>query len=121
MKIDIQARDFRLTEALKGHAQRRLRFALTSLDNYIQRVVIHLSDINGPRGGADKRCQIKILLDGMPPVVVKDTQVDLYAAIDRTADRARRTLVRKINRTKDLFRKGPRPGFEEDELPMLAQ
>jgi hypothetical protein len=51
MQIDIKARDFPLTEALRTHAERRLRLALTRCSDYIQRVVMRLCDDNGPRGG----------------------------------------------------------------------
>ncbi|MEN8180163.1 MAG: HPF/RaiA family ribosome-associated protein [Pseudomonadota bacterium] len=53
MKIDIQTRNFSLTDALRSHAERRLRFALTFCDDQIKRVVMRLSDANGPRGGGD--------------------------------------------------------------------
>ncbi len=59
---------------------------------------MRLSDINGPRGGADKRCHLQVVLDGLPDVVIKDTEANLYVAIDRATDRAERTLVRKIDR-----------------------
>ena len=54
MQINIQAKSFSLTNALRSHIQRRLRFTLTSSADYIQRVMVRLSDINGPRGGSDK-------------------------------------------------------------------
>ena len=54
MQIDIQTRNFGLTQALRNHAERRLRFALTSAGNHVQRIIVRLSDINGPRGGEDK-------------------------------------------------------------------
>jgi len=105
MQIDIQTRRFSLTDALHNHAERRLRFALTCLNEHIQRVVMRLSDINGPRGGADKRCHLQIVLAGLPDVVIEDTEVDLYVAIDRAVDRARRTLVRKIGRQQSQLRR----------------
>lgn len=40
MQIDIQARDFSLTDALRSHAEWRLRVALTCCNDHIQRVVI---------------------------------------------------------------------------------
>ena len=58
MQIDIQARDFTLTNALRVHIDRRLCFALSSRDDHIQHVIVRLSDINGPRSGADKCCHI---------------------------------------------------------------
>ncbi|MFV1973863.1 MAG: HPF/RaiA family ribosome-associated protein [Thiohalobacterales bacterium] len=106
MQIDIQARDFSLTDALRSHAERRLRFTLACCDDHIRRVAIRLSDINGPRGGADKRCHLRILLDGLPDVVIEDVEADLYVAIDRATDRAGRTLVRKLGRAQSLLRQG---------------
>lgn len=105
MQFNIQARDFSLTKSLRNHAERRLWFALTCFDNHIQRIVMLLSDINGPRGGVDKRCQLRIVLDGMPDVVIQDTEADLYVAIDRAANRAGRTLVRKLDRLQSLLRR----------------
>ncbi|MCG8486389.1 MAG: HPF/RaiA family ribosome-associated protein [Chromatiales bacterium] len=104
MQIDIQARDFPLTKALRNHAERRMNFALMCCDDYIQRVVMRLSDINGPRGGADKRCQLHVVVAGLPDVVIEDIETDLYIAIDRATDRAGRTLLRKIDRQKTLLK-----------------
>ena len=104
MQIDIQTRGFPLTAAMRRHAERRMRFALTCCDDHIHRVVMRLSDINGPRGGADKRCQLQVVLAGQPDVVIEDTEADLYVAIDRATDRAGRTLVRKVDRRQTLLR-----------------
>ncbi len=115
MQIDIQARDFSLTDALRSHAERRLRFALTRCDDRIQRIVMRLSDINGPRGGADKRCHLQVVLAGLPDVVIEDIEADLYVAIDRATDRAGRTLVRKIHRQHALLRH-TRPPIPDTQL-----
>ncbi len=98
MQIDIQARNFPLTDALRGHIERRLGFAMSIRDDHIQRVRVRLSDINGPRGGADKCCHIQVVLPPLPDVVIEDTETDLYAAIDRAADRAGRTVGRRLAR-----------------------
>jgi len=108
MQIDIQSRGFSLTDALFGYAQRRLLFALSYCSGHVNRVVIRLSDINGPRGGEDKRCHIQVVLAGIPDVVVEDTEVNLYDAIDRAIDRVRRTVVRKVDRQLTLSRQ-PEP------------
>lgn len=107
MRFDIQARDFTLTAALRAHAERRLRFALARADDQLLGVVMRLSDINGPRGGTDKRCRIQVLLQGLPNVVVEDTQRDLYVAIDRATDRIGRAVARRLARQREPVR---RPG-----------
>ena len=104
MQINIQARNFPLTMALRGHIERRLGFALSTRDNHIQRVMVRLSDINGPRGGPDKCCHIQVVLPQLPDVVIEDTEADLYAAIDRAADRAGRTVGRRLSRQRDRDR-----------------
>ena len=91
---------------MRDHAERQLRFALSCCDDYIHRAVMRLSDINGPRGGSDKRCHLQVVLSGLPDVVIEDTEGDLYVAIDRATDRAGRTLVRKIDRRQTLLKQG---------------
>ncbi len=98
MHIDIQARNFTLTDALRNHTKRRLGYALSARDDHIQRIIVRLSDINGPRGGLDKCCHIQVALAHLPDVVIEDTEADLYAAIDRAADRAGRTVGRRLMR-----------------------
>ncbi|PZP64484.1 MAG: hypothetical protein DI596_01835 [Azospira oryzae] len=48
MQIDIQARDFTLTEGLRAHVERRLRFALTRYRDCVRRITVRLADVNGP-------------------------------------------------------------------------
>jgi putative sigma-54 modulation protein len=101
MRIDIQARGFDLTEGLREHTERRLQFALSWVSNEVRAVRVCLSDLNGPRGGNDKRCRIQIPMVGAQNVVVEDAQADLYLAIDRAADRTERTLARRLGRLRE--------------------
>ncbi len=101
MRIDIQAQGFELTDGLRDHTERRLRFALSWADHYARKVSVRLTDINGSRGGNDKRCHIQIPLPGIPGVVIEDTESDLYVAIDRAIDRAERAVVRRVGRLRE--------------------
>ncbi|MGB5398154.1 MAG: HPF/RaiA family ribosome-associated protein [Gammaproteobacteria bacterium] len=116
MQIDIQARNFSLTNALRGHVERRLGFALSSRHDHIQRIMVRLSDINGPRGGEDKCCHIQVVLPQLSDVVIEDTEVDMYTAIDRAADRAGRTVGRRLARQRDYGRVRQRTASPETEL-----
>ncbi|QYZ66584.1 MAG: hypothetical protein OI74_15780 [Gammaproteobacteria bacterium (ex Lamellibrachia satsuma)] len=107
MQIDLQARSFSLTKALREHTKRRLGFAFGSRDADIQRVAVRLSDINGPRGGVDNQCRIQVVLPGLPDVVIEDIDMDMYAAIDRAADRASCAVSRKLARQRDRERAAP--------------
>lgn len=101
MQIVIQSRGFALTGALREHIERRVLFALGWADYQVRKVEVRVSDLNGPRGGEDKRCQIQILAAGIPEVLIQDIEVDLYVAVDRAADRAGRALARRLARQRE--------------------
>lgn len=114
MQIDIRAQDFTLTEALRTHVEHRLRFAMTRFHDRMHRISVRMSDVNGPKGGVDKRCVVVIKARGLPDIVVADTEADLYVAIDRAVGRARRTLQRQRTRT-DSVLNDPFPGGGDGE------
>lgn len=98
MHLDIQSQGFDLTDGLRDYTQRRLAFGLGRSAHQVSRVAVLLADINGPRGGVDKRCRIRVRLAPSLEVVVEDTQADLYVAIDRATERIGRTVARSIGR-----------------------
>jgi ribosomal subunit interface protein len=98
MRIDIQATGFVLTTALRRYTEQRLSRALGWAGARLRKLAVSLSDINGPRGGIDKRCKIALRLHGRAAVVIEDTEADLYHAIDRATERADRALVKKVQR-----------------------
>ena len=120
MQIDVQALGFELTPALRLHTERRMLFALGRADAQVSHLSVRLSDLNGPRGGEDKCCQLQITLIGAPEVLIEDTEKDLYVAIDRAADRAGRTVARRIERSRER-RHGPSvagsTAVMQDDLP----
>lgn len=105
MQIEIQAREFTLTEALGTYIKRRINFVLSSRYEQIKRIRVCVSDINGPRGGVDKSCRIQICLPLLRDIVIEDTESNLYVAIDRAADRAGRTVNRRLSRLQKKNRK----------------
>jgi ribosome-associated translation inhibitor RaiA len=106
MRIDIRGRGFPLTAALLDHARGRLRLALARTGDQIKRVVVRLGDSNGPRGGEDKFCKIQVVLEGSPSVLIEDAGADLYAVIDRAADRAGRNAAKQVARLRENVRPG---------------
>jgi ribosomal subunit interface protein len=101
MHIGIQARGFDLTDGLRDHAVQRLQFALGWARHHLTRVTVRLTDENGPRGGEDKRCSIRVEFDRAPEVLIEDTEADLYVAIDRAANRVSRSVARRIERRRE--------------------
>jgi len=78
--------------------RRKLGRKLGKFATAIERASVRIEDVNGPRGGVDKRCEIKVVLSGLPSVVVTEQQHSLQAAMDRALDRTERTVRRALKR-----------------------
>ncbi len=64
----------------------------------VERVSVRIRDVNGPRGGVDKRCTIKVTLAGLPSVVVEERRASLQAAMDGAMRRAETAVKRSMKR-----------------------
>jgi len=96
--VDIRGRDIYITESLRAHIERKLRFALDRFTGQIRGVRVMLADLNGPRGGIDKCCQLEISLEPSSKIVMEDRAANVYVAIDRLADKAGIYIARRIER-----------------------
>ena len=102
MQLDIQTNGFSLTDGIRDYTKQRMQFAVNRNDKHVTKVKVRLADINGPRGGIDKRCQIDISLAGQNDIVIEDIETNLYVAIDRASDRCARTLSRRLERAREF-------------------
>jgi ribosomal subunit interface protein len=98
MRFEIRARDISIGHALRNHIERRLRFALDRFAGRIRQVHVTLGDLNGPRGGIDKCCKLAISLDRPSTIVLESHASNVYAAIDRVADKAATCIGRRLER-----------------------
>lgn len=98
MDVQMVAQEFPLTPSLREHLRRRLRFAFFRTRDRVMRVVVRLRDLNGPRGGQDKVCQVSVTMPGRPEVVIRAVHKDMYAAIDHAVKRAAYRAVRSAAR-----------------------
>jgi len=83
---------------LRTYIVRRLGFALSRLEDRITSVLVRCSDVNGPKGGVDKRSTIEVRGPVFGRIVVEETGAEWVSTIDRAAARAGHTLVRALER-----------------------
>lgn len=93
MQVLFKSRHPKATD-LRDLTERRVRFVLRRLGWLVPRAEVRMSDVNGPRGGIDKRCQVELRTDGAGPVVVAAVASDWRIALDNALARAARFLVR---------------------------
>ena len=94
-------------ERLRAVAVRRLRLALRRLSWLVPRARVLLSDVNGPRGGVDKRCRVELRTPVSGPVVVTSMAQDWRAALETALARAARALRRAWQRARGRARTEP--------------
>lgn len=103
MQVLFKSRHPRATD-LRDLTERRVRFVLRRLGWLVPRAEVQMSDVNGPRGGVDKRCQVELRTDGAGSVVVASVASDWRSALDNALARAARFLMRLWRRASDSRR-----------------
>jgi hypothetical protein len=90
---------------------RKLGMRLGKFASSIERVTVRLSDVNGPKGGVDHKCLIKVVLSGLPSVVVERRDSALERAVNAAIGAAAQAVKRSVQRRrlKPLHRRRPRP------------
>ena len=97
MQIIFESRDADGSE-MRDLSVERVRFALRRLTAGA-RAKVQFSDVNGPRGGVDKRCQVELKTESAGTVVITSLARDWRTALDRSLIRATRVLTRSLQRS----------------------
>jgi ribosome-associated translation inhibitor RaiA len=87
-----------LDDDAQASIRRKLGMKLGKFAPSIERISVRVTDMNGPRGGVDQVCHVKVVLSGLPSVVIERRHAALHAAIDdalRATERAVRRTVRR--------------------------
>jgi hypothetical protein len=97
MQIIFESRDADGSQ-MRELSVERVRFTLRRLSALVPRARVKFSDVNGPRGGVDKRCQVELSTEAAGMVVIASLARDWRTALDRSLRRATRVLTRSLQR-----------------------
>lgn len=97
MQIIFESRDAEGSQ-FRDLSVERVRFALRRLTHFVPHAKVQFSDVNGPRGGVDKRCQVELKTDHVGTVVIASMARDWRTALNRSLGRATRVLTRSLQR-----------------------
>jgi putative sigma-54 modulation protein len=94
--IEVRSKTYDMESLIRQFVERRISFALDHLRD-LRRITISIEDVNGPKGGADKRCQI-LAEFGFGSLVLEETQPDWQSAIARAIHRLDRKATQELKR-----------------------
>jgi hypothetical protein len=95
---NIRVDGVRLDDDDRAYIRRRLGEKLGKYAKSIERVTVRVRDVNGPRGGIDLLCRIKVVLSGLPSVVVEHQAAVLKPALTRALTGVERAVRQTIQR-----------------------
>lgn len=98
----IRASKVSLGENDREYIRRKLGMKLGKFATSIERVSVRVEDVNGPRGGVDHVCRIKVVMSSRPSVVAERRAASIRAAVDGAlgvVERAVRRAVQRRRRT----------------------
>ena len=105
------------TPGMSAFVHARLTAALDRFASRIREVIVRITDVNGPKGGLDKRCIILATVGGGGQVIARSTDSDFYAAIGKAVATLKSLVGRRIQRGHTKNRDG---GVAGRSLPRRA-
>lgn len=87
-----------LDDATRELVRVRLGRRLARYAPRVQRATVRFEDVNGPRGGIDVACRVKVVLDALPSIVVEKRAAQAIDAVVPVADAVSRALKRTLQR-----------------------
>jgi putative sigma-54 modulation protein len=105
MKIQIYDGPIKTTQAQYEYIMNKVGAAAGRLKDVPCTIEVRLTDINGPKGGIDKRCTIVVTPPGQTALCVEKDAPDYYTAIDAAASTLKKAIAKSLERTKS---NGPR-------------
>lgn len=106
--VNIRAMGVDVDDETRDYIRRKLGQKLGKHALSIERVSVRLRDVNGPRGGVDHQCQVKVVLSGLPSVIVEEGREKMRAAIDAAISGATKSVSRALRRRQELPLQGAR-------------
>lgn len=117
MKLELHSSRIEVSESIRSYVERRIAFALGRFTDVIDSVVVRLEDINGPRGGIDKLCRMRVRLIGQrSPIIAEVVDLETRVAVDLTAERVGRAVARNLDRLSNR-----RPGDKRIPLTQAVE
>ncbi len=101
MRLVVRGQHMRLNDSVRETISRRMGFALSRFGERIRSTEVRVADINGPRGGVDKRCTVAVHLGGAGSVVVEERDHNPHAAVARAFERVGRAVARLLERRRE--------------------
>jgi putative sigma-54 modulation protein len=98
MRLELRTPGVEVGERFEQRLDRKLQLALSRFARVVRRVFVTVSDENGPKGGPDKTCRLRLVTDIGPAIVIERTETSAERAVDVAVDRAVQSVARQLSK-----------------------
>lgn len=96
--IDFRVRGIDFTDELRKAVERIVVFALDRYAAQMDKIAVYMADLNGPKGGVDKLCQITARLGRGNRVLILEQGSEILTTVNRAAHRLGQHIGRAVQR-----------------------
>jgi hypothetical protein len=96
--LNIRVSGVALPEGFRSSVRALLGRRLGRFATHIERATVRFEDVNGPRGGIDTICRVKLTVSHRPAVLVESIAVDAQTALRRCSAAVVRAMSRAVGR-----------------------
>ena len=98
MRLNLTWKGVAKTPVMDRLLEHKLHYALDRFGHWVQSVDLAVEDLNGPKGGVDKRCRMAVSIPRHRSVVVDGRGEDMMAVVTDVIDRTAAALARVRDR-----------------------
>ena len=102
MKVTIRTHNILLTSEEDAEVRRRLARTLERISPWIVAADLTIADVNGPKGGVDKQCRLRISGRSIPRTVIEQAGAHTLATVANVAHRAEQAVLRRLARLREF-------------------
>ena len=102
MSIEIRWSAPQFNEKSKHIVSRRLQTLMWRFRAFLMRVRVCFSDVNGPKGGVDKRCIVSAKLRSPGKITIISEGMDYLEAFQTSLARLIRSVQRELKKQRDM-------------------
>jgi hypothetical protein len=96
--IDYRVRGIDFSGELRKAVERIVVFALDRYAAQMDKIAVYMADLNGPKGGVDKLCQITAKLGRGDRVLILEQGSEILTTVNRAAHRLGQHIGRAVQR-----------------------
>ncbi len=104
MNVYVRFRGLEASPEVAELVSRRVNERLGRFDGQLTSVLVRISDINGPKGGVDKRCQVTVQGPRFGVATLENLSGDVPSAIETAFDRLAHIVRRIFERRRSVER-----------------